>query len=226
MSDFQVNHFLTVIQRSNMNVTDKYFFLLLVNSTNKNQKLSLLKSISPSQYKILKEITFKILKEIIVVNTKQLRKLKKHKNLIRKLGYNKVSGQVLAKNCSIVIEIVQIGLEEYEICSKIYPGSKRGMGKNKSASEKCKAVTYSKNRKEYFTSSESSEEFSSQEYSDEENCNEKCNDKKQYQFSSENSTSGEEFAEEYANESTEREEEEESYENSETEGNNTEKDDE
>ena len=208
-----------------MNVTDKYFFLLLVNSTNKNQKLSLLKSINPSQYKILKEITFKILNEIIVVNTKQLRKLKKHKNFIRKLGYNKVSGQVLAKNYSIVIEIVQIGLEEYEICSKIYPGSKRGMGKNKSSSEKCKAVTYSKRRKEYFTSSESSEEFSSQEYSDEENCNEKCNDKKQYQSSSENSTSGEEFA----NESTEREEEdekEESYENSETEGNNTEKEDE
>ena len=80
-----------------MNVTDKYFFLLLVNSTNKNQKLSLLKSISPSQYTILKEITFKILNEIIVVNTKQLRKLKKNKNFIRKLGYNKVSGQVLAK---------------------------------------------------------------------------------------------------------------------------------
>ena len=60
MTDFQVNHFLTIIQGSNMNVTDKYFFLLLVNSTNKNQKLSLLKSISPSQYKILKEITFKI----------------------------------------------------------------------------------------------------------------------------------------------------------------------
>ena len=92
-----------------MNVTDKYFFLLLVNSTNKNQKLSLLKSINPSQYKILKEITFKILNEIIVVNTKQLRKLKKHKNFIRKLGYNKFSKQVLAKNYSIVIEIVQIG---------------------------------------------------------------------------------------------------------------------
>ena len=222
-----MNHLLTVIQRSNMNEIDKYFFLLLVNITNKNQKLSLLKSISPSQYKILKEITFKILNEIIVVNTKQLRKLKKHKNFIRKLGYNKVSGQVLAKNYSIVIEIVQIGLEEYEICSKIYPGSKRGMGKNKSSSEKCKAVTYSKKRKEYFSSSESSEEFSSQEYSDEEKCNEKCNDKKHYQSSSENSTSGEEFAEEYANESTEREEdEEESYENSETEGNNTEKEDE
>ena len=129
MTDFQVNHFLTVIQRSNMNVTDNYFFLFLVNSTNKNQKLSLLKSITPSQYKILKEITFKILNEIIFVNTKQLRKLKKHKNFIRKLGYNKVTRQVLAKNYSIVIEIVQIGLEAYEICSKIYPGSKRGMGK-------------------------------------------------------------------------------------------------
>ena len=47
--------------------------------------------------------------------------------------------------------------------------------------------------------------------------------KKQYQSNSENSTSGEEFAEEY----TEREEEqeEESYENSETEGNNTDKED-
>ena len=82
---------------SNMNVTDKYFFLLLVNSTNKNQKISFLKSISPSQYKILKEITVKILNEIIVVNTKQLRKLKKHKNFIRKLGYNKVSGQVFSQ---------------------------------------------------------------------------------------------------------------------------------
>ena len=203
-----------------MNVTDKYFFLLLVNSTNKNQKLSLLKSISPSQYKILKEITFKILNELIVVNTKQLRKLKKHKNFIRKLGYNKVSGQVLAKNYSIVIEIVQIGLEKYEICSKIYSGSKRGMGKNKSSSEKCKTVTYSKKREEYFTSSESSEEFSSQEYSDKENCNER---KTQYQSSSENSTSGEEFGEEYTNECTEKEEE--SYEYSETEGNITEKED-
>ena len=211
-----------------MNVTDKYFFLLLVNSTNKNQKLSLLKSINPSQYKILKEITFKILNEIIVVNTKQLRKLKKHKNFIRKLGYNKVSRQVLAKNYSIVIEIVQIGLEEYEICSKIYPGSKRGMGKNKSSSEKCKTVTYPKKRKEYFTSSESSEEFSSQESSDEDNFSENFNGKKQYQSSSENSTSGEEFGEEYTNECAEKEEKEkeESYEYSETEGNITEKEDE
>ena len=61
------------------------------------------------------------------------------------------------------MKYVQIDLEKYEICSKIYPGSKRGMGKNKFSSKKCKAVTYSKNRKEYFTSSESSEEFSSQE---------------------------------------------------------------
>ena len=42
------------------------------------------------------------------------------------------------------------------------------MEKNKSSSKKCKAVTYSKNTKEYFSSSESSKEFSSQEYSDEE----------------------------------------------------------
>ena len=89
-----------------MNVTNKYFFLLLVNSPNKNQKLSLLKSISPSQYKVLKDITFKILNEIFFIDGKQLRKLRKHKTFIRKLGNRKVSGHVLAKNYSIVIEIV------------------------------------------------------------------------------------------------------------------------
>ena len=112
-----------------MNINEKYFFLLLVSNTNKNQKLSLLKSITPSQYKILKEITFKILNEIIVIDRKLLKKFRKNKNFIRKLGYNKVSGQVLAKNYSTVIEIVQIGLKENEICSEIYSSSKRRMGK-------------------------------------------------------------------------------------------------
>ena len=195
-----------------MNVTDKYFFLLLVNCTNKNQKLSLLKSISLSQYKVLKEITFQILNGIIVIERKQFKKFRRHKTFIRKLGYNKVSGQVLAKNYSIVIEIVQIGLEkENEICTEIYPSSKRRMGKNKSSNEKCEALAYSKERKEYFTtSSESSEEFSSQEFSGEENCNE------EYQSSSGDSPSGDEFTEE----STEKGQEsyENSHEDSETEG--------
>ena len=108
-----------------MNVTDKYFFLLLVNSPNKNQKLSLLKSISPSQYRVLKDITFKILNEIIFIDGKQFRKLRKHKTFIRKLGNTKVTGHVLAKNYSIVIEIVQIGLEDNEISPEIYLSSKR-----------------------------------------------------------------------------------------------------
>ena len=196
-----------------MNISEKYFFLLLVTSTNKNQKLSLLKSITPSQYKILKEITFKILNEIIIIDRKQLKKLRKHKKFIRKLGYNKVSGQVLAKNYSIIIEIVQIGLKENEICSEIYSSSKRRMGKHKSSNEECKALEYSKNRKEYF-SSESSEESSTSEFSSEE---------KYIQTSSRNSTSGEEFTEGENEEEEEEEEEEEctekenSCENSETE---------
>ena len=189
-----------------MNISEKYFFLLLVTSTNKNQKLSLLKSITPSQYKILKEITFKILNEIIIIDRKQLKKLKKHKKFIRKLGYNKVSGQVLAKNYSIIIEIVQIGLKENEICSEIYSSSKRRMGKHKSSNEECKALEYSKKRKEYF-SSESSEELSNSEFSSEE---------KYIQTSSGNSTSGGEFTEgeEEEEECTEKEN---SCENSETE---------
>ena len=213
MSYFYVNHLFTVIQRSNMNVTDKYFFLLLVNSPNKNQKLSLLKSISPSQYKVLKDITFQIFNEIIFIDGKQLRKLRKHKTLIRKLGNRKVSGHILAKNYSIVIEIVQIGLEDNEISPEIYFSSKRRMGKNKSSSEKCKALTYSQKRKEYFTSSssESSEQFSSEEI---------CNEEKHLQTSSGDSASGEEFTEES------REKEEESYEDSQAEGNITDQEDE
>ena len=196
-----------------MNVNDKYFFLLLVNSPNKNQKLSLLKSISPSQYKVLKDITFKILNEIIFIDGKQLRKLRKHKTFIRKLGNRKVSGHVLAENYSIVIEIVQTGLEDNEISPEIYLSSKRQMGKNKSSSEKCKALMYSKKRKEYFTSSlsESSEEFSSEEI---------CNEEKHLQTSSGDSASGEEFTEES------REKEEESYEDSQAEGNITDQEDE
>ena len=65
---------------------DKYFFLLLVNSTNKNQKIAVLKSINSSQFKILKDITWKILNEIIPVNNRQLKKLSQHKAFIRKLG--------------------------------------------------------------------------------------------------------------------------------------------
>ena len=115
-----------------MNVIDKYFFLLLVNSTNKNQKIAILKTINSSQYKILKDITFKILNEIIPINKTQLKKLSKHKNFIRKLGSNKkVSGQILGKNYSIVIEIIRIGLEYNEVSSKVCTSSKRRMGKNK-----------------------------------------------------------------------------------------------
>ena len=99
-----------------MNVIDKYFFLLLVNSTNKKQKVAVLKSINCSQYKILKDITWKILNEIIPINNTHLRKLSKHKNFVRKLGSSKkVSGQVLGKNYSIVIEIIQIGIQYNEI---------------------------------------------------------------------------------------------------------------
>ena len=90
-----------------MNLMDRYFFLLLVNSTNKNQKIVLLKSINSTQYKILKDITCKILNEIIPVDNRQLKKLSKHKTFMRKLGSSKIiSGQVLGKNYSIVIEII------------------------------------------------------------------------------------------------------------------------
>ena len=162
---------------------------------------------------MLKDITFKILNEIIFIDGKQLRKLRKHKTFIRKLGNRKVSGHVLAKNYSIVIEIVQIGLEVNEISPGIYLSSKRQMEKNKSSSEKCKALTYSQKRKEYFTSSssQSSEEFSSEEI---------CNEEKHLQTSSGDSASGEEFTEES------REKEEESYEDSQAEGNITDQEDE
>ena len=156
-----------------MNVTDKYFFLLLVNSTNKNQKVAVLKSINSSQYKILKDITWKILNEIIPINNTELRKLSKHKNFIRKLGSNKkVSGQVLGKNYSIVIEIIKIGIQNNEIPSKICASSKRRMGKTKSSFEKSETIGYCKGGETSSESGEeqfsSEEEFSSEEFSSEE----------------------------------------------------------
>ena len=156
-----------------MNVIDKYFFLLLVNSTNKNQKVAVLKSINSSQYKILKEITWKILNEIIPINNSELRKLSKHKNFIRKLGSNKkVSAQVLGKNYSIVIEIIRIGIQNNEIPSKICASSKRRMGKTKSSFKKSETIGYCKRGETSSESGEeqfsSEEEFSSEEFSSEE----------------------------------------------------------
>ena len=186
-----------------MNVMDKYFFLLLVNSTNKNQKIAVLKSINSSQYKILKDITWKILNEIIPVDNRQLKKLSKHKAFIRKLGSSKnISGQVLGKNYSIVIEIIRIGIQYNEISSKVCPSTKRRMGKSKSSFEKSKKIGYYK-RKEESTStksgeeqfSESSEEHvSSKELSSEEEFSSEGN----YTEKSECSSSGEEFTEEHS----------------------------
>ena len=195
-----------------MNEIDRYYFLLLVNSTNQKQKISLLKSINTSQYKILKEIAFKILNEIILIDKKQFKKLSKYKTFIRKLGNNKVSGQVLGKNYSIVIDIIRIGLQYYEICTEICSGSKRRVGKNKSSGKKCEAITYSQSRKKRdVTSSESSEEFSSEEFSSEETSSEEtsseessseeeCYKKPRY------SSSGDEFTKE-SSEEEEREKE-------------------
>ena len=187
-----------------MNVMDKYFFLLLVNSTNKNKKIAVLKSINSSQYKILKDITWKILNEIIPVDNRQLKKLSKHKAFIRKLGSSKkISGQVLGKNYSIVIEIIQIDIQHNEISSKVCPSTKRRMGKSKSSLEKSKTIGYCK-RKEESTSTESGEEqfsesseehVSSEELSSEE---EEFSSEGNYTEKSECSSSGEEFTEEYS----------------------------
>ena len=187
-----------------MNETDKYFFLLLVNSTNKNQKISLLKSINTSQYKIIKEITLKILNEILPIDKKQFRKFSKNKTFIRKLGNRKVSGQLLGKNYSVVIDIIHIGLKYNEICTEIYPSSKRRMGKNKSSSKKHQTITYSKNREKYFSSESNSQEFSSEEISSEEiSSEETSNDEREY------SSSGQEFRRESSEDSSNGDEEEE-----------------
>ena len=177
-----------------MNVIDKYFFLLLVNSTNKNQKVAVLKSINSSQYKILKDITWKILNQVIPINNTQLRKLSKHKNFIRKLGSSKkVSGKVLGKNYCIVIEIIQIGIQHNEISSKICVSSKRRMGKTKSSFEKSKTIGYCKRED---TSTESDSEQFSQSSEEAFSNEEEFSSEKENTEKSECSSSGEEFTEE------------------------------
>ena len=187
-----------------MNVMDQYFFLLLVNSTNKNKKIAVLKSINSTQYKILKDISWKILNEIIPVDNRQLKKLSKHKTFIRKLGSSKkISGQVLGKNYSIVIEIIRIGLQHNEISSKVCPSTKRRMGKSKSSFKKSKRIGYCK-RKEESTSTESGEEqfskSSEEQVSREEELSseEEFSSEGNYTEKSECSSSGEEFTEEYS----------------------------
>ena len=142
----------------------------------------------------MKDITWKILNQVIPINNTQLRKLSKHKNFIRKLGSSKkVSGQVLGKNYSIVIEIIRIGIQHNEISSKICVSSKRRMGKTKSSFEKSKTIGYCK-REDTSTESDAEQfsESSEEEFlSEEEFSSEKENTEK-----SECSSSGEEFTEE------------------------------
>ena len=133
-----------------------------------------------------------------------MKKLSKHKAFIRKLGSSKkISGQVLGKNYSIVIEIIRIGIQHNEISSKVCPSTKRRMGKSKSSLEKSKTIGYCK-RKEESTSTESGEEqfsegseehVSSEELSSEE---EEFSSEGNYTEKSECSSSGEEFTEEYS----------------------------
>ena len=85
-----------------------YFLQLLVYSNNQKQILAILKEIDDIQYLLLKNITNDVLDEIIPLNSQQYKILVQYKNFIRKLGREKVSKILLAKNLHAIKELAKL----------------------------------------------------------------------------------------------------------------------
>ena len=97
---------------------EKYFLLFLLHNSNRRQTVSILKTITNSQYSLLKSFANDILDEIIVLNDMQFRKLVEYKDFIRELGGSKVSPAKLSKNIECIKALISIELNQHEICKK------------------------------------------------------------------------------------------------------------
>ena len=155
----------------------KYFLQLLVYGDNQKQVSATLKEINEIQYAMLKNIANDVLDEIIPLNCKQYRILVQYKNFIRKLGREKVSKTVLAKNLHAIKELAKLVINGNETCEKTNVSSSGRMGKNKKttstnkSSIKCRSRTIT-----------SDEEYESDELW------EQCYNKKEYETEDETGT--------------------------------------
>ena len=94
---------------------EKYFLLFLLHNSNKRQSTSILKTISNSQYSLLKSFANDILDEMIPLNAMQFKKLVQYKDFIRKLSGTKVSPATLSRNIECIKAIISVVLNEHEV---------------------------------------------------------------------------------------------------------------
>ena len=109
---------------------EKYFLLFLLHNSNKRQSTSILKTITYSQYSLLKSFANDILDEMIPLNSMQFKKLVQYKDFIRKLSGRKVSPATLSRNIECIKAIISVVLNEYEVCNKTSTYTHRRMGKS------------------------------------------------------------------------------------------------
>ena len=110
---------------------EKYFLLFLLHNSNRRQTVSILKTITNSEYSLLKSFANDILDGIIVLNDSQFRKLVQYKDFIRQLGGSKVSPATLSKNIECIKALINIEFNQHEICNKTSTHTNRRMGKSK-----------------------------------------------------------------------------------------------
>ena len=141
--------------------TDKLYFELLAYAKDQKQKKNILKFTNKSQYKVIQNITKKLLNGDIQLKNIQFCILKNKKLFLRKLSQGKIKIKDLHREFYIVCYIVKLGLEHYETHSKIGTHTYRKVGKNRRQYASERSVS------EISSSEECSEEhFSSEEDED------------------------------------------------------------
>ena len=111
--------------------SERNFFQLLAYAKDQKQKKKIIKFINKSQFNIIKNISKKILNGDIHLQKVEFRILKKKKTFLRNLAKGKIKIKDLPRYCTIVCNIVKLGLQQYEKHSKISSGTHRKMGKNR-----------------------------------------------------------------------------------------------
>ena len=104
-----------------------YFLNLVAYNRDINQILSVLKKITPTQYKILKNTATNLLQGKLSLTKSNYIYLKRNKLFIRKLSQGKSSKLFLRKNFKVLRYLIKILLEQNEVCGQICVGTNSKM---------------------------------------------------------------------------------------------------
>ena len=159
---------------------ENYFLQFLAYGKDKKQKYYIIKHINKFQYNLLRKIAVNILTGEIPLNKTKLQQLKKFKLVIRQLSEGKLKLCKLTNNYSIIVYMVKISLQYYEVCSKISTSSNRRVGKSESKRYEFKRSTSSTSESNESRGSEGSEISSGCEKNTERNGRE---EKEEYEIS-------------------------------------------